>query len=126
MCFPPEPATPPPRPGFYDYATGALDTDKVNMLARPYAQAVAGRFLTMGNDFDAGVFTLSYTVSLAAKAPTVIYVGGGAYFPNGPQVGVSPAGWATVTTPQPFLVEVTHTAQAKDGGVLTVTITNAQ
>jgi hypothetical protein len=42
---------------FYDSATGELDTAKVNMLARPYAQAVAGRYVAMSNDFDAGWVT---------------------------------------------------------------------
>jgi len=111
--------------GFYDSATGELDTAKVNMLARPYAQAVAGRYVAMSNDFDAGVFTVTYLVSAAAKAPTTIYTGTGVYFPAGINVTFSPAGWATYTAVQPYLIQVTHTALAKDGASLTVTITNS-
>ena len=50
------------------------DSKIMDILARPYPQAVAGRIKSYGYDRKIDTFTLSYEGSSTIKAPTLIWL----------------------------------------------------
>lgn len=59
---------------YWHYHKDMEDGKIMDILSRPYPQAVAGTVKEYGYDRKNGVFTLSYTGSSVIKAPTLIYL----------------------------------------------------
>jgi endoglycosylceramidase len=59
---------------YWHYLQDMKNTKIMDVLSRPYPQAVAGKIKRYGYDRRTGVFDLSYTGDGALHAPTVIYL----------------------------------------------------
>lgn len=78
---------------FYDMVSvtdrqGALIADAMKVLARPFAQAIAGTPVSMSFDSATNTFTLKYEADAAIEAPTEIAVPA-LRFPHGFDVELS-------------------------------------
>ena len=59
---------------YWHWFDGMTDSKIMEILSRPYPQAVAGEIKSYGYDRKNDTFTLSYTGSAAIKAPTLIWL----------------------------------------------------
>ena len=59
---------------YWHWFDGMENSKIMEILSRPYPQAVAGEIKRYGYDRKNGVFTLSYTGSASVKAPTLIWL----------------------------------------------------
>ena len=59
---------------YWAYATEKLDRPLMDLLSRPYPQAVTGRIRSFCYDREKRLFTLEYEQDRAYSAPTVIYL----------------------------------------------------
>jgi hypothetical protein len=72
----------------------------MDVLSRPYPQAVAGKIKRYGYDRKTGVFDLSYTGDGALHAPTVIYL------PKAPKKIFSTKSYTLKETDGAYLLQV--------------------
>jgi endoglycosylceramidase len=80
---------------FYD-RNGDLESLKVRILSRTYAQAIAGVPVHMDFDSKSGRFNLEYTPNLNITKNTEIYMNTHFYYPDGYHVEIQPSGcWDT-------------------------------
>lgn len=59
---------------YWAYATEKLDRPLMDLLSRPYPQAVTGHIRSFCYDREKRLFTLEYEQDRAYSAPTVIYL----------------------------------------------------
>jgi len=102
-------------------ADGAVVNERVRILARTYAPAVAGRTTLVKFDEESSAFILEYTIDGGAKQPTEIYYNSQLRYTNGIDVKLTPATAATFTIAHNSVV-ITHNA-GSEGVALRVDIT---
>jgi len=108
--------------GFYN-ASGILDVEKVALLSRTYAQAIAGTPLFTSFNETTGVFILTLTINRDITSPTIIYLNEAIYYPRGFKVLFSPSSAANFTSPSTNLVHINYNdAAAVTGNPLSITI----
>lgn len=84
---------------FYD-SNGQIHQQKLRLLSRTYAQAIAGDPTRMFFDAETGFFDLEFTASARQSAPTEIYLNEDIYYPSGFNAQVTPASCFEVKRPR--------------------------
>lgn len=99
---------------------GSLDTAKLSLLTRTYAQAVAGAITGLSFSPDTAAFQLGYIANTSITAPTIIYLHESLHYPTGFTVHAPPSvTWSRVRT---NYIHVYYTAQALTGETVTISI----
>eukprot|EP00005_Dracoamoeba_jomungandri_P000139 CAMPEP_0174253230 /NCGR_PEP_ID=MMETSP0439-20130205/2606_1 /TAXON_ID=0 /ORGANISM="Stereomyxa ramosa, Strain Chinc5" /LENGTH=525 /DNA_ID=CAMNT_0015334145 /DNA_START=19 /DNA_END=1596 /DNA_ORIENTATION=- len=104
---------------FYD-ENGKLQKEKVKMLSRSYAQAIAGVPLSQSFDTDTSLYRLSFSLDPSISAPTVVYINEQYYYPNGFSVTTQPPGSLSYSQPATNFL---YFVSSGNSAVLNVTIT---
>lgn len=99
------------------YTDGELQEEKLRVLSRPYAQAIAGEPRIMFFDAETGVFVLEYTAKGAGS--TEVHISRDLHYPDGFRV-LSTAGIA-VSQSEDSLLSVTH-SDAAEGQAIAICI----
>lgn len=82
----------PASEGLYNM-NGSVQTQKVRLLSRPFASAVAGFPVQSKFDSRAGVYSLGYRITeRLLNGTTEIFINGAVYYPHGHEVQLSPTG----------------------------------
>jgi endoglycosylceramidase len=102
------------------YNDGTLQKDKLAVLSRPYAVAVAGSSPSMKYDMSTRKLTLSYKTKSTGSQPTDIFIGSITY-PNGFTVSLSPANIAAWSVAAGHVLVATNAGVAS-GTSLSITI----
>ena len=112
-----------PFEGLYDFR-GELITEKLNILSRTYAYAIAGTPQIMKFSPDTSVFEFEYTIDINISKPTEIYLNQKMHYPDGYTVTFNHPSWATYSpiTPTNY-ISITLTDKAIDKQSLQITIT---
>ncbi|XP_065910588.1 endoglycoceramidase-like isoform X2 [Dysidea avara] len=103
------------------FSNGTLNNDKLKMLSRTYAQAVAGVY--DGQSFNPlnSDFALGYYADINIDQPTVIYLNEKFYYPNGYRVTMTPARSGKIVK-SANKVTLQHTKYTKQNERITVEI----
>jgi len=102
--------------------SGQIDRDLVEVLSRPYAQAVAGTILHNLYDATHREYVLRYKARARCALPTEVFVNAAQHFPAGFNVTVSPVSHGVVQRGTDGVVRVHHTEQVRDEDEVTVAI----
>lgn len=83
------------------FSNGTVQTNKLFILSRTYAQAVAGRYINQSFDPVTGNFSLTFAADLAlaqSNATTAIYLNEKMTYTSGYRVSIFPVGSAEYTS----------------------------
>ena len=103
------------------FSNGTLDVDKLKLLSRTYAQAVAGRYVSQLFNTANGDFVLTFEANVSISSPTVIFLNEKLYYPNGYSVMIVPSN-ATSYTKTPNQLLITFQPQVTSGQIIYVTV----
>ncbi|KAL5482104.1 hypothetical protein EMCRGX_G022389 [Ephydatia muelleri] len=103
------------------FNNGTLDVDKLKLLSRTYAQAVAGRYVSQSFNAANGDFVLTFEANVTISSPTVIFLNEQLYYPNGYSVMIVPSNAASYTKTPNQLV-ITFQPQVTSGQIIYVTV----
>lgn len=106
--------------GLY-FKNSSLQEDKLKILSRTYAQAVAGRYIQQKFDPVTSNFTLVFVADTSVKSPTDIFLNEKLYYPNGFHLSITPNGTATAKMSKNH-IEISFTHTTRDKQEVTISI----